>query len=120
MNKYTISSSLLLALMSVGGALLLYGNVVRGQDSDVGIVRTNTEGEQVDPSRASVKLDQELINELELIASITIDEAFFTTPAFMALREIGRPLPSFSIGRPNPFLLPNVGFVPDTNATSTR
>lgn len=121
MNSYTLTSLLLLALMAVGVALTFESHTVKGQDDELKVARTDVNGDPVgDPTLASTRLDKELVQEIELLASMTIDDTFFSNSAFMTLRDFGRPLPSYSVGRRDPFRLPSVEFAPSTNATSTR
>lgn len=120
--RYLLQFSIGLAiLVGVGGVTIGGGVVVFGQGENEGVVRIDEElPASVGTTLESERLNQDLLNEINYIESIRIDEAFFSDPAFDALRDFSAPLPNHSVGRSDPFRPIGFGTVPTVVATSTQ
>lgn len=87
--------------------VLFIGYGVSDRNPSTGLIQKQS-------ASGSSAVEQEILQLLMDVQSITLDSAIFQDPAFVTLRDFGRKIIQEPSGRENPFIPPNKEFATTT------
>ncbi len=102
-NRTTISVLVIIALFGLG-YFYFYGS-------------SSTSSSDTLTASNNALVGSQVLNLLNQIQSLRIDTSLFTDPGYLTLRDYTVPIPTVSVGRPNPFA-PLPGFTTTTTGTT--